>query len=104
MYIFCFYFFYSAPTTEMYSYCHTLSLLDALPILEVSQEPAAVALRVIDQGGRRFLVAAVHLVGEQHLPAGAAQQGGLDEVVTQDLAAQRLAPRQHRQQIGRAHV
>src|SRR3546814_8429243 len=32
LFVFCFFFFNATATTEIYTYCHTLSLHDALPI------------------------------------------------------------------------
>ena len=63
-------------------------------VLEVALTPAAIPLHLLEQRRRHFLVRAGEIVGEPHLPAGAPEQRRLDEVVAQDLAAERLAPRQ----------
>ena len=63
-------------------------------VLEVALAPAPVALGVVDKGRRQFLEASREIRGEPQLVAGATEERGLDEVVTQDLAAERLAPRQ----------
>src|SRR3546814_3815285 len=46
---------------------------------------------------RRLLEAAAEIVRQPDLPAGAPQQRRLDEVVAEDLAAEGLSARQHRQ-------
>src|SRR3546814_10745412 len=66
-------------------------------VLQVALAPAAVALGVVDQGRRRLLEAAAEIVRQPDLPAGAPQQRRLDEVVAEDLAAEGLSARQHRQ-------
>ena len=66
-------------------------------VLQIALAPAAVALRVFDHVLRRFLVAAFEIVGEPDLPVFLEQQRGLDEIVAQNLAAERLASRQMRQ-------
>ncbi len=71
-------------------------------MLQVALAPAAVAVQVVEQVGRRLLPAALvpaaGPVGQHpHVPAGAQQQRRLHRVVAQDLAAQRRAARQRRQ-------
>jgi hypothetical protein len=63
-------------------------------MLQIPLTPTSVAFGIVYQCRRQLLVAAIQIIGEPHLPAGAAQQGGLDEIMTQDLPAERLAPRQ----------
>src|SRR5262249_10487075 len=65
-------------------------------VLEVPLAPAAVALHLLEEGGRHLLPAAPEVVREPERPAGTPHERRLDEVVAQDLAAERLAPRQTR--------
>ena len=58
-------------------------------VLEVALAPTAVALHLLEQGRRHPLEAAAEIVGEPERPAGAAHQRRLDEVVAQNLAAER---------------
>ena len=63
-------------------------------MLQVALAPAAVADGEVGQRGRAFLVAAGQAGEHVHGPAGAAEQGGLDEIVAHDVAAERLAAAQ----------
>src|SRR5262249_35920106 len=60
-------------------------------MLEVALAPAPVAPHLLEQRGRHLLPAAAEIVGEPERPAGASHERRLDEVVAQDLAAERLA-------------
>jgi len=64
---------------------------------QVAVAPAAVALQLVQQVRRRFLVAAGQVVGDPHAIAGAAHQRGFHEVVRQDVAGKRAAAGQRRQ-------
>ena len=66
-------------------------------VLEVALAPAPVAPHLLEQRRRHLLVAAAEIVGEPERPARAAHQRRLDEVVAQDLAAERRLPGQPRQ-------
>src|SRR5207247_9633950 len=66
-------------------------------VLQVPLAPAAVALHLREQRRRRLLVAAPEVVGEPEAPPRPPHEGGLHEVVAQDLAAERLPPRQPRE-------
>ena len=61
---------------------------DQAQVLEVPLAPAPVAFHLVDQRGRRLLVTAADPIGQPHLVACAADQGGLDEVVAQDIPAE----------------
>ena len=58
-------------------------------MLQVALTPAAVAHDRVGEGRRALLVAAAETHGHADLPAGPAHQGRLDEVVAQDMAAER---------------
>ena len=74
-----------------------------LHLLDIALAPAAVARSKVDDGRRRFFVGADNVARDFHAPTGAAEEGGFDKVVAQDLAAERFLARQVRQgQIGRA--
>ena len=66
-------------------------------MLQVSLTPATVADGEVDQGGWARLVRAVQIVGDPHAPAGATEQGSLDEIVAQDGTAEGRATGQLRQ-------
>src|SRR5919202_709657 len=66
-------------------------------MLQVSLAPAPVAHRDVRERRRSFLVAARKFRHHVYGPAAAPDQSGLDEVVTQDVAAERRAPAQVRQ-------
>src|SRR5206468_10095659 len=66
-------------------------------VLEVPLTPAAVAPHLLEQRRRHLLVAALEVVGEPERPPRAAHERRLDEVVAQDLPAERLAAREARQ-------
>ena len=66
-------------------------------VLQIALAPAPVAHRVVADGGRAFLVAAAEARRHVDAPAGAPHQRRLDEIVAEDVAAERLAPRQQRQ-------
>ncbi len=68
-----------------------------LDLLDIALRPTAVARGEVDHGWRGFLVAADDVAGDFDAPAGAAEQGGFDKVVTQDLAAQRFLARKVRE-------
>ncbi len=57
-------------------------------MLEIALAPAAVARGELEKVGRRVLVAAGEVVGHAHGVAAAADEGGLDEVVAEDEAAE----------------
>jgi len=61
-------------------------------VLHVPLAPAVVALGGVQQRGRTFLVAAREIGRDPHLPAGLAHQRGLDEIVAENAAAERLPP------------
>ena len=63
-------------------------------MLQIALAPAAVAARELDQVGRQLLIAALDFGQHPHRVAGAAHQGGFDEVVAEDLAAHRRTPGQ----------
>ena len=66
-------------------------------MLEVALTPAPVALHLLEQRGGRLLVAPGEVVGEPERVARAPEQRRLDEVVAQDLAAERRPAGQPRQ-------
>src|ERR1019366_5083261 len=70
---------------------------DNFEVLQIALSPAAIAYRDVDQRGRGFLPRAAELRRHAYLPAGAAHQGGLDEVVREYMPAKRLAASQRRQ-------
>ncbi|SDY81237.1 hypothetical protein SAMN05421755_10518 [Nitrosomonas sp. Nm33] len=51
---------------------------------QVAMAPAAVALELVEQVRRQFLVAAPQVVGDPYAPAGATHQRGLNEIVGKD--------------------
>src|ERR1700688_3117681 len=67
---------------------------DDFHVLEVALSPAPVANCDIDQRWRGFFPGAAAVGGHAHLPAAAAHQGGLDEIMRKDEAAERLAARE----------
>ena len=69
-------------------------------VLQIALAPAPVAHRDVGEAARRLLVAAGQSGEHVHRPAGAAQQGGFDEIVAQDVAAERAASAQVRQPGG----
>ena len=66
-------------------------------VLEVPLAPPLVPLRPVQQGRRALLVAPAEVFGQTHAPPGPPHQGGLDEVVAQNLPAQRGGAGEHRQ-------
>src|SRR3546814_11109354 len=75
-----FFFFYDTATTEIYTYLHTLSLHDALPIFEQGAEPLHLPGMAFDI----FRIAAqdeILLVATHHQHAGL-QFGALDTLQT----------------------
>ena len=66
-------------------------------VLHVALAPATLATEKIDEVRRHLLPGAAHLRQEADLPAGPAQERALDDVVAQDLAAERCLAGQHRQ-------
>src|SRR5579883_2681629 len=68
-----------------------------LRMLEIALAPAPVAGRKINQRGGRLFVTSANRWQHVNGVARAAHQGGLDEVVTQDMAAKGRPPRQNRQ-------
>ena len=60
-------------------------------MLEIALAPAAITLGIFDHALRRLLVAALEVVHEPDLPVLTEHQGGFDKVVTEDMAAKRLA-------------
>ncbi len=66
-------------------------------MLQIALAPAPVARRQIDQRGRAFLVGAAER--RQHIDriAGAPDQRRLDEIVAEDMAAERRPAAQIRQ-------
>jgi hypothetical protein len=66
-------------------------------VLQVAVAPAAIALQLGEQVRRHLLVAAVELVGDPDLPAGAPHQRGLDEIVRHHLARERARAGQRRE-------
>ena len=66
---------------------------DEPEVLQIALTPAPIPLGIVDEGRRDLLVAAAQLRSEPGLPARAAQQPRLDEVVAQDLAAEGLLAR-----------
>src|SRR5262245_61530335 len=61
-------------------------------MLQIALAPAAIPLRVLDQRLRTFLVAAPQVVSQPHIPVVLHHQGGLDEIMAQNLPAKRLFP------------
>ena len=70
---------------------------DDLHVLQIALGPSAVANGDVDQRGRRFLPGAPAIGGHAHLPAPAAHQCGLDEIMRQHKAAEWLAALELRQ-------
>lgn len=66
-------------------------------MLQVALAPAAVACGEIEQRRRALLVAAAEFRRHVDGPPGTPHEGGLDEVVAEDMAAKRLASGQFRQ-------
>ena len=64
---------------------------DQPEVLEVALAPAAVALEVVDQGRRGFLVGALDVPCEPDFPALADHQRGFDEVMAEDFPAEGFA-------------
>jgi len=54
-------------------------------INEIALAPAAVALELIDEIGRHFLVAAGQIISNPHSPAGTAHQRGFYEIMGENL-------------------
>ncbi len=65
-----------------------------LNLLDVALGPAAVARRRIDDRRRGLFIAADNVACDLDAPASAAEQGGFDEVVAEDLAAEGLFTRE----------
>ncbi len=57
-------------------------------VLEVAGAPAAVPLHEVDEVGGEFLIGAGHVGQEPCFPASAGDEGGFDDVVAQDTAAE----------------
>ena len=70
---------------------------DDFHVLQIALRPAAIAHGDVDQRGRRFLPGAAAVGGHAHLPAAAAHQRGLDEIMRQHVAAEGLAALELRQ-------
>ncbi len=64
---------------------------DDFQVLQISLGPAAVANRDVDERRRRLFPGSAAVGGHAHLPAAAAHQRGLDEVMRQHEAAEGLA-------------
>src|SRR4029077_12568781 len=58
-------------------------------VLEIPLCPAAIPRSIVDDIRRHFLPAALELGELPHLEPGAAHEGGLDEVVAEDVTAER---------------
>ena len=58
-------------------------------VLQIALTPAPVARGEVDQRGRAFLEAAAERRQHVDRPAGAAHQRRLDEIVAEDMAAER---------------
>src|SRR3546814_12977154 len=70
-YCFFFLFFNDTPTTEIYTYCHTLSLHDALPISSFDQSPPAETNTQADRpSGRRLPLTGLRVVEFTHMVMG----------------------------------
>src|SRR5262245_57309729 len=63
-------------------------------VLKIALAPSPVALQLVQKRRRRLLVAAIKIPRDPDFPPGAPHQSALDEVMAQDFAAQRGAPRQ----------
>ena len=63
-------------------------------VLEAALTPATIALRVVEDIARYLFEAPADLREKVHVPAGSTQQGGLDEVMTQDRPPEGRAPRE----------
>jgi formylmethanofuran dehydrogenase subunit A len=72
-------------------------LSDQAGMLQVSLHPATIAHSVVEQVRRQLLVAAAQLGQQPAIPAAAAQESCLDEIVAQDLAVKRRPAGQDRQ-------
>src|ERR1700731_372692 len=66
-------------------------------VLQVSLAPALVALGEPENRRRALFIASVQVVGDADFPTGAAHEGGFDEVVAQNLAAEGTFSRKDRQ-------
>src|SRR5581483_8131735 len=66
-------------------------------VLQVALAPAPVALHLLEQRRGHLFPAPAEVVGEPERPPGAAHERRLDEIVAQDLAAERLATRESRE-------
>ena len=67
---------------------------DDAEVLHVALRPATFTANEVIEGRRQAFVAAAEVGVHTHMPAGAAQKGGFDEVVAQDVAADGVAPAQ----------
>ena len=86
------------PVTKCWRVAATKPLgADDARVLEIALAPSPVARREIDQRGRAFLVGAAE--GRQHVDriSGAPDERRLDEVVAEDVAAERRPAREIRQ-------
>src|SRR5271156_2617388 len=66
-------------------------------MLKIALAPASVTHREVSQGGGTLLVAANQGGDHMNCPTAASQQRCLDKVVTENMAAKRLAATQDRQ-------
>src|SRR5690606_19856314 len=66
-------------------------------MLQIALAPAPVTDGEVDDRGRPFLIGADEIVGDAHAPTGAAEEGGLDEIVAEDMAAERRPAGEDRQ-------
>src|SRR5271169_4749937 len=66
-------------------------------VLQISLAPAALALGVFNHGLRRLFVTAFEVVGKPNLPIFARHERGLDKIVAQNLATERLVSGKLRQ-------
>ena len=69
-------------------------------MLQVALAPAVLAANEVGDGRRGFLARSVQSGGDVDGPAGAAQQGGLDDVMAHDVAAEGLLAGQNGQAGG----
>src|SRR5262249_60422429 len=62
-------------------------------VLEIALAPSPVTLELVQKGRGRLLIAAIEIRRDPDLPPGAPHQRTFDEVMAQDLAAERRASR-----------
>src|SRR4051812_18840606 len=68
--------------------------IDNTQMLDIALHPTAVALGVIDNISGHFFIAAFQIGEQEYIPASAAQHGGFNKVMAEDIATKRRFARQ----------